>query len=183
MKLKERIDTFVEPVYSPSKRTIESYNSTTKFVYQELSRLKELYWYTRDDTQVRRLIRDSIDHHLRRYHGYCIKEKIGAHYREKNLEGKKAIFEHMVPLSTIRDMYIKGILTPEQASNMPTCFLSEELDKKLKENVWNSKTPDIFNFWKRYEYCFEVENAFETYIGNTVEKDWNLDDHFNLFTV
>ena len=183
MSLKESIELFVEPVYTPSKRSNETYRTTTKFVYKELDRLKSLYYESANDIQTRRLIRDSIDHHLRRYHGYCIKEKIGAHYREKNLEGKKTVFEHMVPNSTIRDMYIKGAITSLQACNLPTCLLSDDLDKKLKEKGWNSKTPDIFNFWKRYEYCFEVENAFETYIGNDVDKDMTLEEHFNIFSV
>ena len=181
MDLKEKVESFVEPVYTPSKRSNETYDATTNFVYKELDRLKALYYEATNDVQTRRLIRDSIDHHLRRYHGYCIKEKIGAHYREKDLTGKKTVFEHMIPNSTIRDMFIKGTITSQQACNMPTCLLSVENDLKLKEKGWNSKTPDIFNFWKRYEYCFEVENNFETYVGHSVEKDWTLQDHFNLF--
>tara|TARA_B100000212_G_C27312727_1_gene506523 strand:+ start:188 stop:745 length:558 start_codon:yes stop_codon:yes gene_type:complete len=181
MTLKENIESFVEPVYTPSKRSNDTYEATTRFVYAELDRLKKMYYESKNDIQTRRLIRDSIDHHLRRYHGYCIKEKIGAHYREKDLAGKKTVFEHMIPNSTIRDMFIRGAINSEQACNMPTCLLSDELDKKLKEKGWNSKTPDIFNFWKRYEYCFEIENAFETYIGNKVNKDMTLEDHFNLF--
>ena len=30
------------------------------------------------------------------------------------------------------------------------------------------KTPDIYNFWERYNYSFETDNVFETYDGTAI---------------
>jgi len=178
--LKEALENFTQPVYVRTKRSTESYATTAAYVTENLRRLVELYRTTKNDEQTYRLIRDDIDNSLRRYHQYCIKENIGAHYFERGLEGN-GIFEHMVPASTIRDMLIAQVITPEQACNMPTCRLSKANDDKLREAGWASKTPDIYNFWKRYEYSFDTENLFETYDGIEVDLNMTLDDHFKRF--
>jgi len=178
--LKEALNNFTQPVYVRTKRSTESYAATAAYVTSNLNRLVVLYRTTKNDEQTYRLIRDDIDNALRRYHQYCIKENIGAHYVERGLEGN-GIFEHMVPASTIRDLLIAQVITPEQACNMPTCRLSVDKDIKLREAGWASKTPDIYNFWKRYEYSFNVESVFETYDGVKVDTTMTLDDHFNCF--
>jgi len=73
------------------------------------------------------------------------------------------------------------VITPKQACNMPTCKLSKERDDKLREAGWASKTPDIYNFWKRYEYSFETKDLFETYDGVNVNTAMTLDEHFERF--
>ena len=184
MNLQEAIDNWREPVHVRIKRTDSTYNATTNYVVDSLNRLVELYNTTENDEQSLRLIRDDIDNALRRYHGYCIKERIGAHYYDTSVDPKNSktwIFEHMVPNSTVREMLIAGILTPERACNMPTCLLSRERDQSLKDKGWNSKTPDAYYFWKRYEYCFEVADYFQTWDGNPV--NINLAEHFEYFGV
>lgn len=178
--LKEAIDNFSQPVYVRTKRNIESYAATAAYVTANLQRLVDLYRNTKNDEQTYRLIRDDIDNALRRYHQYCIKENFGAHYIERGLEGN-GIFEHMVPASTIRDMLIAKVITPEQACNMPTCRLSVDKDALLREKGWASKTPDIYNFWKRYDYSFDTNGVFETYDGVSVNSSMTLDDHFARF--
>src|SRR6056300_457126 len=162
MDLFERLEGFRTPKYTRVKRGAESYEATARYVVANLQRLVELYDATRNDEQTSRLIRDDVDNALRRYHQYCIKENIGAHYIERGLEGN-GIFEHMIPASRIRDLLIAKVITPEQACNMPTCRLSKERDDKLREAGWASKTPDLYNFWKRYEYSFDIADVFETY--------------------
>jgi hypothetical protein len=178
--LREALKNFNAPVYVRTKRSTESYAATAAYVTANLERLVELYRNTKNDEQTYRLIRDDIDNALRRYHQYCIKENIGAHYIERGLEGN-GIFEHMVPASTIRDLLIAQVITPKQACNMPTCKLSKERDDKLREAGWASKTPDIYNFWKRYEYSFETKDLFETYDGVNVNTAMTLDEHFERF--
>jgi hypothetical protein len=180
--LKEALENFAQPVYVRTKRNTESYAATAAYVTSNLIRLVDLYRGTKNDEQTYRLIRDDIDNALRRYHQYCIKENIGAHYVERGLVGN-GIFEHMVPASTIRDLLISKVITPEQACNMPTCRLSVDKDNLLREKGWASKTPDIYNFWKRYEYSFNVEGVFETYDGFKVNTNMTLDDHFERFVV
>jgi hypothetical protein len=178
--LREALENFTAPVYTKTKRSTESYAATAAYVTANLKRLVELYRGTKNDEQTYRLIRDDIDNALRRYHQYCIKENFGAHYIERGLEGN-GIFEHMVPASRIRDLLLAEVITPVQACNMPTCRLSKERDDKLREAGWASKTPDIYNFWKRYEYSFDIVDVFTTWDDQLVNTNMTLDDHFNMF--
>jgi len=180
--LKENLNNFIQPVYTKAKRGPETYAATANYVYDKLKIAVDEYHNSEDDVQTRRLIRDTIEFHLRRYHGYCIKENIGSHYRQINIEGK-AVFEHMIPNAVIRDLLLAGILTPQQACNPPTCTLSVDNDKLLRQAGWASKTPDIYNFWERYKYCFETQDVFETYTGTKVDTNMTLEDHFNCFFV
>jgi hypothetical protein len=177
--LSESIKTFRQPVYVRTKRNTESYSATTEFITSNLIRLTELYKVS-SGLQRLRLIRDEMDHNLRRYHGYTIKGSIGAHYKQVGIT--KGIFEHMVPASTIRDLVLAEVITPHQACNMPTCTLSKENDQLLKDAGLNSTTPDIYNFWLRYKKCFNTINQFETYDGTAIlTSEWTLDNHFDYF--
>jgi len=177
--MKNLLESFVQPQYKRTKRNTESYSATTEFITSNLVRLTKLYKVS-SGLQRLRLIRDEMDHNLRRYHGYTIKGSIGAHYKQSGIT--KGIFEHMVPASTVRDLVLHEVITPKQACNMPTCTLSKENDQLLKDAGWNSKTPDIYNFWKRYRYSFETENCFETYDGTAIlTSEWTLDNHFDYF--
>lgn len=181
MNLQESIAKFRQPVYSPIKRSNETYSATAGYVQRNLARLVEEYHDNKNNQQVLRLIRDDMDKLLRRYHQYCIEQNFGAHYVQDDLD-EKGIFEHMVPNSTVRDLLLHGVITAEQACNMPTCKLSKENDVKLTEAGWASKTPDIYNFWQRYTNCFSVEGNFSTYDGVAVDpNNWTLDKHFEYF--
>ena len=175
--LEQSIKNFCAPVYARTKRNSSAYAATAAYVTGNLRRLVELYCTAENDMQTARLIRDDIDNALRRYHQYCIKGRIGAHYVEIGLEGN-GIFEHMIPTSTVRDLLIAGVLTPEQACNVPTCRLSRERDDLLRAKGWVSRTPDVYRFWKRYEYCFDTQGVFSTWDGAPVDTAMTLLDHF-----
>jgi hypothetical protein len=104
--LKEALHDYTQSVYVRTKRSTQTYNATSKYVIKNLTRLVDEYSNTTNDEQTQRLIRDDVDKLLRRYHQYCIKENIGAHYYEVGLEGN-GIFEHMIPVATIIDLLIK----------------------------------------------------------------------------
>ena len=178
--LKESLVNFREPVFRRVQRSVETYTATANYVQKNLTLLVEQYASARNDEQTQRLIRDDIDNALRRYHGYCIKERIGAHYIDPDCEDN-GIFEHMIPANTIRNLLLKNAITTEQACNMPMCKLSKSKDDLLREAGWGNKTPDIYNFWLRYTNCFEVAN-FTTYDGTLIDtSEWTLDKHFEYF--
>lgn len=180
MNLQESIANFRNPVYVRVQRSAETYRATAEYVQHRLLELVTQYRNTKNDQQTLRLIRDDIDNALRRYHEYCIKQNIGAHYVDPDLEGN-SIFEHMVPNSTVRDMMLHGVITPAQACNMPTCRLSKTKDDLLREKGWTSRTPDIFNFWERYTNCFDT-TGFSTHDGTEIDTAvWTLDKHFSYF--
>ena len=71
-------------------------------------------------------------------------------------------------------------ISVEQALNVPTCRLSKDSDNLLRKKGWANNTPDVYNFWLRYSYCFE--SVFKTHDGHPVDTNMNLDDHYKLFT-
>jgi len=180
MNLQETISAFRQPVYVRTKRSAETYRATAVYVVRRLNELRDEYDKTRNDEQTSRLIRDDIDNALRRYHQYCIKQNIGAHYIDQHCEDA-GIFEHMIPNSTVRDMLLYRVITAEQACNMPTCRLSKDKDVLLREAGWASRTPDIYNFWTRYTNCFPVDGVFFTHDGVEISSAMTLDDHFDMF--
>jgi len=177
--LRESIENFTEVVHSKTRRSTETYSAIAEWAIEEIERNVYNYNnYTGTLLYKKRLYRDSIDFPLRRYHEYCIQQKHGHHYVEIGLN-EKGVFEHMVPLSTIRDMIIAGTLTPIQGCNMPTCRISKENDNKLRLAGWASKTPNIYLFWQRYTSCIDAK--FKTYDKKDVDTDMTLDDHFRCF--
>lgn len=180
--LKERLSEFTAPRYKRVKRNAESYEATKEYIVGNLQYLVELYkTKARNNEQAARLIRDDVDNALRRYHQYCIKENFGAHYVEKGIAGN-GIFEHMIPASRIRDLLLLGRITPDEACNAPTCKLSKPSDDLLREKGWASNTPDLVNFWKRYQMCFETANRFTTHDGTLVDTEtWTLENHYAYY--
>lgn len=179
MNLQESIENFRQPVYVRTRRSPETYAATAKYVVRRLNELCNEYDATRNDQQTARLIRDDVDNALRRYHEYCIKQNIGAHYIDQHCEDN-GIFEHIVPNRLVRDMLLHDVITPEQACNMPTCRLSGDKDVLLREAGWTSRTPDIYNFWTRYTNCFPVDGVFVTHDGVEVSSAMTLDQHFDM---
>jgi hypothetical protein len=144
-----------------------------------LAEILEIYRTSTNDQQTLRLVRDDMDNLLRRYHGYAIKENIGAHYREVGVDAS-ADFEHLIPAARIRDMMIAGVFTIDQALNCPTVTLSRAKHHALKEAGWASHTPDVWHPFRRYTQVFEAE--FQTHDGRSVDTEtWTLADHYKYF--
>lgn len=177
----ERVSGFAQKKPAPVKRGGASYDATYKFVKRGLKLCIWMYRRLKVEDQTARLIRDVMDFLLRRYHGYAIKENIGAHYYEKGLaHNAKTEFEHVIPASVARDLLLFDRLTIDEALNIPTCRLSAAKHKQLNSTKLGSTTPDIYWFWKRYD---ELNIAVETHDGTAVDtKTWNLDQHYQYFS-
>ena len=178
----ERVSGFAQKKPAPVKRGGASYDATYKFCVRGLKLCVWTYKRLSVEDQTARLIRDTMDFLLRRYHGYCIKENIGAHYYEKGLAHKaKTDFEHVIPASVARDMLLYGRITIDEALNIPTCQLSKAKHKKLNSTALGSSTPDIYWFWQRYQ---SLGINIETHDGTDVDTvTWNLDTHYKYFGV
>lgn len=173
------IENFVPPVYGRTPRNAGSYQATYRYCSNRLTEILEIYRNSTNDQQTLRLVRDDMDNLLRRYHGYAIKENIGAHYREVGVDAS-ADFEHLIPAARIRDMMIAGVITIDQALNCPTVTLSRTKHHALKEAGWASHTPDVWRPFRRYTQVFSAE--FETYDGREVDPGaWTLEDHYRYF--
>ena len=130
--LLESVTNFQEVKYKKIQRSPETYQAVKEWAIDEITRnVQSYHTYSGKLEYKKRLFRDGIDFPLRRYHEYCLQQKDGAHYIQNGLE-EKGVFEHMVPLSTIRDMILAGAITPIQGCNMPTCQISKANDKQSK---------------------------------------------------
>lgn len=181
--LKTLVEAFSPVTYSRVQRGDQAYKETYELTVSELERLVKLYKELQQVGQTARLIRDSIDHWIRRYHGYAIEGSIGSHYTEVGVDRANCVFEHVIPAAKVRDMLLQGILTVTQALNTPTCLISKRNDDILREEGHVSSSPDYWHFFKRYEM---FDNAqFVTYNGRAIEHlgSWTLEDHFEFFNI
>ena len=169
------------------KRNAKAYQQALEFTTQELERLLNMYRNeVFDEDMQARLIRDSIDHHLRRYHKYAIQGKIKSHYHQKgvSLKPEDTIFEHVIPAATVRDKLIEGTLTINQALNVPTCRIARTTDVAIRRKGLHDNTPDGWFFFKRYNLAV-ADIEIDAYNGQPVAdlNTWNLQDHFDFFGV
>jgi hypothetical protein len=178
--LQQRLAGFAQKKPTPVKRGGPSYDATYRFCKSEIERMVEMYKQLAVEDQTARLIRDDIDFLLLRYHGYAIKENIGAHYFEMNLKlTTKTEFEHIIPAAVARDLLIVGRITVDEAMNIPTCRLSKSKHKTLNSTKLGSTTPDIYWFWQRYQ---PLGITVQTHDGVLVDMlTWNLDSHYQHF--
>jgi hypothetical protein len=179
--LKTLLEGFEAPNYGKTRRTPETYQTVARRCKRKLTALVEEYRAVQNDQQELREIRNDIDDALRRYHEYCIKQRdnMGAHYHEQGAD-QDTDFEHLIPAARIRDLLLAGILTVEQALNVPTVVLSRGKHMALKDAGWASHTPDMWLPFKRYSNVFDAE--FQTYDGTSIDPDtWTLERHFDYF--
>jgi hypothetical protein len=164
-------------------RGAEAYRETTEIASQELTRLVALY-HASQGRQTLRLLRDSMDHWLRRVHGYSIEGGAGVHYRERvtrnHLPPPRTVFEHVIPAAQLRDMLLAGVLTPAEALNPPTCTVTRTTDAHLRRCGAVSVNTTPWHFFRRYASVPGL--VIETRHGHTVDLDaWTLEDHYRLF--
>lgn len=180
--LKQLVESFVKRNYKKVQRNDKSYNQTLSITTSELERLLEMYRACIEEDQTARLIRDSMDHWIRRYHDYAIRGNIGSHYVASGIKQGETVFEHIIPANIVRDMLIQGKLTINQALNAPTCLISKVDDVILRKNGLASSSPDNWHFFDRYSV---LNTEFKTYNGQLVEDlhSWDLNKHFEFFNI
>lgn len=181
--LQKLVEGFTPVTYSRVTRGGTAYKETYELTVSELNRLVAEYKKLQQVGQTARLLRDSIDHWIRRYHGYAIEGSIGSHYIEVGVDKANCVFEHVIPAAKVRDMLLQGVLTVKQALNTPTCLISKRNDDILREEGHVSSSPDYWCFFKRYEVFDDAE--FVTYNGEVVKdlSKWTLEDHYKFFIV
>jgi hypothetical protein len=179
--LKESLEAFIAPVYGKTKRSSATYKTVAEHCQNHLVALKNEYITTLNDQQKLREIRNDMDYYLRRYHKYCIEERDGmdAHYIEIGAD-VETDFEHLIPAARIRDLFLAGAITVEQALNAPTVKLSRSKHMALKDAGWASKTPSMWLPFKRYSAVFTA--SYQTYDGTLVDPEkWTLERHYEYF--
>jgi hypothetical protein len=166
-------------VYARVEREDQSYVDAISITVEELTRLVKLY-HNNDNLMQLRLIRDSIDHWIRRYHAYSIRGSIGSHYLAKGVDSKNSIFEHVIPAKYLRDYLLSGSITAEEALNAPTCQISKEQDKVLRNNGLTSTNNNLWYFFRRYDV---LNTEFTMHCGQSIidYRNCTLADHYKKF--
>lgn len=182
--LKEKLEKFKSPKYKRTKRSALTYSLVSVYCERKISFLRDDYEKVSQrnderDAQTLREIRNSIDYYLRRYQKYCIEERLTAHYVQDK-PSKQFDFEHLIPAARIRDLYLNGILTLEQALNSPTVKLSKSDHKLLNSKGLAASTPSLWLPFQRYSIL--SKSKFMTYTGVEIDPNtWTLEDHYNHF--
>lgn len=178
--LQDRLTNFQTQIYHRVKRDRGTYADTLSITVSEITRLITLY-HDGGSRQHLRLLRDAIDHWLRRYHHYYIKGSIGTHYRSREAIRGRTIFEHVIPAKNLRDMLLTGTMSISEALNAPVCRITIEQDRILKQAGFASRTPDPWHFFRRYDvlrtYFYRVNDEAQL----TIE-EYSLEDHYNFYS-
>ncbi len=173
------LEDYSETSYTKVRRNAESYEATEKIFTSELIRIYGLY-KTAVNQQEKRLLRDLTDFCIRRYQNYSIKERIRAHYIQVDCHGD-LIFEHLIPASIIRDLFLSNKISVLYALNSPTVILTRENDKKLNKAGLVSSSADLNFPFKRYLQA-GINTDYVTFTGIRIENPlaWSLKDHYKL---
>jgi len=179
-KLKTLVESYQPTVYKRVKRSEQTHLESAQLANKEIVRLLSLYEH-QQTLQEKRLVRDAVDHWLRRYHGYVVEGGIGSHYVEVGVDLKCCIFEHIIPARDALDMLLQGTMTVSQAMNIPTCLISKHNDQILQKSGRAKSSPDYWLFFKRYDV---MESQFLTHHGQLIDcESWTLADHYKLFNI
>jgi hypothetical protein len=105
---------------------------------------------------------------------------MGYHYRADGIEGKQHL-EHVIPQNRIINAYLHGLITAEQALQMPLCMISDS-DKHTLEGDWQQSGNWQYPF-RRY-----VSAGYTRTIRSVAGKEINmeshtLEDHFRMLGV
>lgn len=184
--LQDRLQAFKAPTHPPARRGEQAYAATLELARDEIRRHvvqhAELLKAGTLNTAIKcRLVRDSIQHWIRRYQQYVIQEGSKPHYCESGAE-RDGIFEHLLPVAVVRDLILADTLTIDEALNSPTCLLTDESDQRLRSMGLVKSTPDAYQFGQRYREA-SIELLFN--IDKTkVDLDrWTLEHHYRRFSV
>lgn len=164
------------------KRNGQAYVETSEYIIPELQRQLEMYQSLEQTNQRGRLIRDQIDNLIRRYHEYVVAGRYVAHYRQAGCMKKDGnVFEHVIPLRTVRNMLSQGTMTIQQALNSPTCLISPEKNVLLGELKLTKSSPNAWFFWQRYN---ALGLDIETWDGTPVDQTtWDFAKHCEYFGI
>jgi hypothetical protein len=105
---------------------------------------------------------------------------MGYHYRADGIEGKQHL-EHVIPQNRIINAYLQGLITAEQALQMPLCMISDS-DKHTLEGDWQQSGNWQYPF-RRYVSA-GYNRTIRSVAGNEINMESHtLEDHFQMLGV
>jgi hypothetical protein len=105
---------------------------------------------------------------------------MGYHYRADGIDGKQHL-EHVIPQNRIINAYLQGLITAEQALQMPLCMISDA-DKHTLEGDWQQSGNWQYPF-RRYVSA-GYTRTIRSVAGKEIDMDSHtLEDHFQMLGV
>ena len=105
---------------------------------------------------------------------------MGYHYRADGIEGKQHL-EHVIPQNRIINAYLQGLITAEQALQMPLCMISDS-DKHTLEGDWQQSGNWQYPF-RRY-LSAGYSKTIRSVTGKKIDMESHtLEDHFQMLGV
>ena len=105
---------------------------------------------------------------------------MGYHYKADNIEGKQHL-EHVIPQNRIINAYLQGLITAEQALQMPLCMISDS-DKHTLEGDWQQSGNWQYPF-RRYKSA-GYTRTIRSVAGKEINMESHtLEDHFQMLGV
>ena len=105
---------------------------------------------------------------------------MGYHYRADGIEGKQHL-EHVIPQNRIINAYLQGLITAEQALQMPLCMISDA-DKHTLEGDWQQSGNWQYPF-RRYKSA-GYTRTIRSVAGKEINMESHtLEDHFQMLGV
>jgi hypothetical protein len=105
---------------------------------------------------------------------------MGYHYRADGIEGKQHL-EHVIPQNRIINAYLQGLITAEQALQMPLCMISDS-DKHTLEGDWQQSGNWQYPF-RRYVSA-GYKRTIRSVAGKEIDMESHtLEDHFQMLGI
>jgi len=105
---------------------------------------------------------------------------MGYHYKADSIEGKQHL-EHVIPQNRIINAYLHGLITAEQALQMPLCMISDS-DKHILEGDWQQSGNWQYPF-RRYVSAGYTK-TIRSVNGREIDmNNYTLEGHFKMLGV
>jgi len=183
--LEESVRGLKAPDYGKVQRTGDSYVATDRWARRLISICCRIYRRIDRLDQTARLIRDTIEFAVRRYHGYHFEFRKQTHYRDASIlpnETKGLVVEHVIPVRFLIAGLLQNKIPLSLVLNPPICLIRKDSDSVLEDSGFGDTTPDVWWFWRRYQVLNNI--TIITNKGDVVDTaTWNLGTHCDYFNV
>lgn len=156
------------------KRTAEVYEAMYKHCYKNIQRLVQEYSEA-EITELLEIALKDIQHYVRRYHEYCLKQKDGGYYIQETNDN--TTWEHVIPISICVNYVLNGVITIDDFMQMPVMYLSKKDDAKLRKAKLVKTTPDVYYPFKRYVQAGIDITKITTRDGKPITENFTFNDH------
>lgn len=184
IKLEESVRDLRAPDYGKVQRTGESYVATQRWAERLIRICVRLYRRIERLDQTARLLRDTIEFAVRRYHEYNFDFRKQTLYRDASIPAGETlglVVEHVIPVRILMAGLLQDRVPVQLVLNPPICLIRKASDDILESSGLGDTTPNAWWFWQRYK---ALGIDIITNRGDVVDQStWNLGTHCSYFNL